>query len=197
DTLDPQQVGDSKVTWELGRMQWLVGLGQAYRLTGDERFAACAVHRLREFVRANPAGLGIHWASSLECALRLLSWSWAFALLRRSASWDESWAAELLAAFEDHARHVERFLSFAFSPNTHLTGEALGLFYAGMLCPGFERARQWRVRGLEILVEESRRQILADGVYFEQATCYQRYTAEIGLHVLALARQAGVALPAD
>ena len=29
---------DSKVVWELNRHQWLVRLGQAYQLTGDERY---------------------------------------------------------------------------------------------------------------------------------------------------------------
>jgi len=197
DALDPRQVGDSKVVWELGRMQWLVGLGQAYRLSGEERFASFAAQRIQDFLGANPPGVGIHWASSLECAMRILSWSWALGLMRGAAAWDDAWCSELLAALEDHARHVERFLSVAFSPNTHLTGEALGLFYAGLLCPGFERARQWRSRGLEILLEESHRQILGDGIYFEQATCYQRYTAEMGLHVVALARQAGLELPGD
>jgi hypothetical protein len=44
-------------------------------------------------------------------------------------------------------------------------------------------------------VEESGRRILPDGICFEQATCYQRYTAEIGLHLLLLGRRAGVAVP--
>src|SRR5437867_3291523 len=39
DPLDSAVVGDCKVVWELNRHQWLVTLGQAYRLTGDERYA--------------------------------------------------------------------------------------------------------------------------------------------------------------
>src|SRR5205807_7805310 len=37
--------------------------------------------------------------------------------------------------------------------------------------------------------------ILADGVYFEQATCYQRLTAEIYLHFLILAAQNKTEVP--
>src|SRR5215472_7825226 len=37
--LDFDQVGDSKVTWELNRHQHLVTLAKAYRLTGDPQFA--------------------------------------------------------------------------------------------------------------------------------------------------------------
>ena len=46
-----------------------------------------------------------------------------------------------------------------------------------------------------ILAEQAERQILDDGVYFEQSTCYQRYTAEIYLHALILAARSGSAFP--
>src|SRR5207245_7623569 len=37
--------------------------------------------------------------------------------------------------------------------------------------------------------------VLPDRVYFEQSTCYQRYTAEIYLHFVILAERTGVAVP--
>src|SRR5262245_56108147 len=37
--LDSSVVGDSKVIWELNRHQWMVTLGQAYRLDRAERYA--------------------------------------------------------------------------------------------------------------------------------------------------------------
>jgi hypothetical protein len=40
------------------------------------------------------------------------------------------------------------------------------------------------------------RQVLPDGVYFEQSTCYQRYTAEIALHFLLLCSRGGLQAPA-
>jgi hypothetical protein len=197
DPLDPRQVGDSKVVWELGRMQWVVTLGQAWRFTGDPRYALAFAGAVRSFIHENPVGTGIQWASSLECALRILSWSWALALFQGAPEVDAELRAALAAMLAAHARHVERYLSSWSSPNTHLTGEALGLVYAGVLLPGQPRARRWVERGLEILVEQSARQMLSDGVYFEQATCYQRYTAEIGLHALILCRRAGREVPEE
>jgi hypothetical protein len=35
--------------------------------------------------------------------------------------------ARLLVYLAAHGRHIEKYLSHYFSPNTHLTGEALGL----------------------------------------------------------------------
>ena len=195
DPLDPEMVGDSKVIWELNRHQWLVGLGQAYRYTGDERYAQASAAYIKEWLKANPPGWGINWASSLEAALRLISWCWALFLFRGSKALSSALGLEMLAWIRAHALHVERYLSYYFSPNTHLTGEALGLVYAGTAFPGLDGAERWRARGTRILLEQIERQVLADGVYFEQATCYQRYTVEIYLHFLILAARNGIAVP--
>jgi hypothetical protein len=195
DPLDAARVGDSKVVWELNRHQWLVELGHAYRLTGDERYAKTFTRHVDHWMRENPPGLGINWASSLEVALRLIAWCWALALFRRSPTLTTELGLRMLGAIWVHARHVERHLSFYFSPNTHLTGEALGLFYAGVLFPEFRRSASWRALGERILVTESQRQVLPDGVYFEQSTYYQRYSVEIYLHFLILAGRNGLTVP--
>jgi hypothetical protein len=102
----------------------------------------------------------------------------------------------MLGAIRAHATHVETYLSHFFAPNTHLTGEALGLLYAGTLFPELRDAPRWQATGMRILLAQLERQVLPDGVHFEQATCYQRYTAEIYLHFMILAARQGVALPA-
>jgi hypothetical protein len=96
-----------------------------------------------------------------------------------------------------HAKHVERYLSHYYSPNTHLTGEALGLVYAGVVLADCADAARWRDVGRRLLVSEIARQVRADGTHFEQATCYQRYTAEIYLHLLILAARNHLHLPPE
>ncbi len=195
DPLDATIVGDSKVVWELNRHQWFLTLGQAYRFTGDERYAGMFADTIREWRRANPPGMGINWTSSLEVAFRLISWCWALALFRGAAALTAELRASLVGGIATHASRVERYLSYYFSPNTHLTGEALGLFYAGTLFPAMPAAARWKRLATHILVREAERQILPDGVFMEQATCYQRYTAEIYLHFVILAARNGIAVP--
>jgi hypothetical protein len=91
---------------------------------------------------------------------------------------------------------VEKYLSYYFSPNTHLTGEALGLFYIGILFPELPKASYWRQLGERILLAQLKKQVLPDGVYFEQSTCYQGYTIEIYLHYLILAKRNDLSVPA-
>jgi hypothetical protein len=195
DALDFTVVGDSKVIWELNRHQWMVTLAQAYRLTGDERFAEGALARLDDWSAANPYPLGINWSSSLEAALRIVAWSWTMVLIRESPALTSDRLARWQTLMRAHARHVERYLSQYYSPNTHLTGEALGLVYAGVVLAGSADAARWRDTGRRVLVAELDRQVRSDGVHFEQATCYQRYTADIYLHLLLLARRNHLHLP--
>src|SRR5215470_448519 len=189
--LDPLGGGDPKVVWELNRHAHFVTLGQAYWLTSDDRFAAAFVDQASAWIDANPAGLGINWASSLEVAFRSIAWLWALGLCADSDEVTPDFFARLLKSLIEHGRHIERYLSYYFSPNTHLTGEALGLFYLGLALPELKRAEGWRDLGLRILLEQATKQTRADGVYFEQSSYYHRYTTDFYTHLFALTRAGG------
>ena len=190
--LNPAAVGDKKVTWELNRHQHFMHLGRAYLLTRDERYARAFAARLRSWADANPPKLGINWASSLEVAFRSVSWLWSLHFFKDSPSLTPELFALALRLLVVHARHLETYLSTYFSPNTHLMGEALGLFYLGALLPELKTAARWRETGRRILLDELERQVRPDGVYFEQASYYQRYAADFYTHLLVLARRNGV-----
>lgn len=186
DELDTSETGDKKIVWELNRHQHFFTLGVAYNLTKDERFAETFARHLEGWMEQNPPGMGINWFSSLEIAFRAISWIWAFHFFKDSPHFTPELFYKALKFLFRHARHIEKYLSTYYSPNTHLTGEALGLYYLGTQFPFFARAEHWRKLGEEILFGELERQILADGVYFEQTTWYQRYTADFYTHFLIL-----------
>jgi hypothetical protein len=196
DHLDARAVGDHKRVWELNRHHHLVTLGRAYAVTGDERYAGVFAAHLTGWMDANPPKTGINWASSLELAFRCVAWTWALHLFRSSPALTPALFLRALAFLRLQARHVERNLSTWFSPNTHLTGEALGLFVVGTAFPELREAPRWRRLGREVLARELARQVLADGVYFERASAYARYTADFGLHLKILAAANGAPLGA-
>jgi hypothetical protein len=195
DFLDPRVAGDKKFTWELNRHQHFMTLGRAYWHTGDEAHAETFAAHAAAWMDANPPKVGINWASSLEVSFRAISWLWALHFFRDSAVLTPHLFVRLLKFLHLHARHVETYLSTYFSPNTHLTGEALGLYYLGTLLPEFKHAARWRTLGARILVEELDRHVLADGVYLERSTYYHRYTADFYTHFLLLARANDEPLP--
>jgi hypothetical protein len=188
--LDSAVVGDHKLLWELNRHQYLLAPAFCWLLDRQARRFELIQSHLECWLDDNPPRQGINWVSSLEVAYRAITWCWLLSMLR-GAPWRPDLKVRLLEMLEAHARHVERYLSTYFSPNTHLTGEALGLFYVGTVLPESRHARRWRVKGAAILEAEIARQVHADGVYFEQASQYHRYTAEIYLHYLLLANASG------
>ena len=187
--MDTRVVGDHKLLWELNRHQYLLAPALCWALDREPRRFALIEAHLQSWLEANPRGIGANWISSLELAYRAITWCWLLWLLQE-APWRAPLRAALLRSLAAHAAHIERYLSTYSSPNTHLTGEALGLFYVGTLLSD-ARAPRWRGRGAAILEHELTRQVLPDGVYFEQASQYQRYTAEIYLHYLLLGTSSG------
>lgn len=194
DYLDAGVAGDKKIVWELNRHQYFSTLGQAYWLTGDERYAQTFSRHLESWMDQNPPKKGINWASSLEVAFRSISWLWAFYFFKESPSFSPLTFMRALRFLYLHARHLETYLSTYFSPNTHLTGEALGLFYLGTLLPEFKEASRWRQTGSQILLEQLPIHVRPDGVYFEQSSYYHRYTADFFTHFLVLSRANGAAV---
>jgi uncharacterized heparinase superfamily protein len=195
--LDPVGGGDVRVVWALNRQQWVVRLAQAYALTGDERYAAECVRAIDAWLAANPPGAGMNWASSVEVSFRAIAWCWTLVLLRNAQAVTGEWTMKVMAALWVHASYVRRHLSHYAQPTSHLTGEALGLFYVATLFPEFRDAARWREMAATVLISESGAQIRRDGVHFEQSTCYHRYALETYLHFLLLARRAGTELPAE
>ncbi len=195
--LDVTVAGDKKIIWELNRHQHFPILGQAYWLTGDERYAETCVAYLESWMDQNPPKLGINWASSLEVAFRSISWLWALYYFKNSEKLTPAIFLRTAKFLYLNARHLETYLSTYFSPNTHLTGEALGLFYLGTLLPEFKESSRWRATGLRILTEQLTRQVKSDGVYFEQSSYYHRYTTDFYIHFSLLLIANGLRLPEE
>jgi hypothetical protein len=189
--LDAEVAGDKKITWELNRQQYFQVLGRAYWHTGDERYAETFARHLHEWTEANPPKLGINWASSLEVAFRAISWLWSLRFFKDSPHLSPALYLRALKFLHAHARHLETYLSTYFSPNTHLTGEALGLFYLGTQLPEFRAAARWRETGASILLRQLESHVRPDGVYFEQSSYYHRYTTDFYIHFLLLLKASG------
>ena len=195
--LDVGQVGDHKITWELNRHQWLIMLGQAWVLTADTRYADTAARLLREWLQGNPPKDGINWCSSLELAFRVQSWIHGLRLFDGAESFTAALRRDLVESAAVQISHVERNLSTWFSPNTHLTGEALAMLCTGAAWPTLPHAARWRRDGWQVLCTEVTRQLRPDGVYFEQSAWYQAYTLDFYVLGVTWARMAGLDVPAD
>jgi len=184
--LDAAQAGDHKVIWELNRQQHLVILAQAYLFTGDRANLDEIQTQLESWFAANPFHRGINWASALEVAFRALSWIWVWHLVGPNlpSEFRPSWLSELYR----HGVHLENNLSFYFSPNTHLLGEALALHALGLFFASLPKGGRWEQLGGQVMREQMERQVHGDGSHFEQSTYYHVYALDMFLLHAILAK---------
>lgn len=195
--LDFSEVGDSKITWELNRHQHLVTLAKAYRLSGNEKFAAELFRQWEHWHAENPYPVGINWASSLEVAFRSLSWLWVYFLLADSPAMPPTFRTAWLRALAVSGRHIDCYLSTYFSPNTHLLGEAVALFFIGTLCPEIPAAGRWQQRGWSLVQQAAQRQVQSDGLHFEHSLYYHVYALDFFLHAAVLASANHIPTPIE
>ena len=181
---------DSKIIHELNRHQHLPRLAKAYFLTGNQRYAAEAVDQMLAWSEQNPTGIGINWQSSLEIAIRSISWMWTLFFLLPSDTLTGSAAEIIGASLFAQLAHIQRHTSLYSSPNTHLIGEAAALFIAGLVFAN----EAWRDTGVAVLTSEAEKQIWPDGVYGENSSYYHCYALDFYLQAAILARQIGFPL---
>lgn len=195
--LDFDRVGDHKIIWELNRHQHLVTLAKAYCLTHKKSYCDELFGQWYAWQQQNQYPTGINWASSLEVAFRSMSWLWVWHLLEGTALVPARFPCDLYRALMQAGRYIERFLSRYFAPNTHLIGEAVALFFIGSLAPESQATRRWQELGWRILLQEAKRQVMSDGMHFEQSTYYHVYALDFFLHARVLADINGIAIPVE
>lgn len=178
-------------------MQWLVPLGQAYALTGDERYAAKVAALIDDWIADNPHAESINWACTMDVALRAIAWLWFFHILGRSASWaDAGFRARFLKHLYLHGDFISRHLEKADVNGNHYTADAAGLAMVGQFLADLPEGRRWRDTGWEILSGEIEKQVFADGVDFEASVPYHRLVQELFLWPALYRRRGGLAVDA-
>lgn len=180
---------DVKVPWELSRCQHFTRLGQAYWLTGDERYAQEFVAETTDWIAANPYAYGVNWACAMDVALRAVSWIWGFYFFARSSSCrNEVFRAAFMRSLYMHGEFVATHLEKADVNGNHYLCDGVGLVFLGCFFRGSRRAEKWLSIGRELVAQEILHQTTADGVDFEQSTAYHRLVLEAFLTSFLLLR---------
>jgi heparinase II/III-like protein len=178
---DVSGAADLKRVWETNRHQFLMTLGKAYWISGDESYADKIVRTMEDWIDFNPIYRGTNWKESLELAFRLLSWTWSLRLIADSEALTDRALQKILTSIAWQRDHIARHLSFYYSPNTHLLGEAFALFVVGLAFPELGSDGVTPRDALQILETELSRQVAQDGSDREQSAYYHCYALDIFL----------------
>lgn len=189
-------VGDIKVLWELGRHQHLIPLAVAYAVSGESRYRDAVAAQIEDWIDRNPYGSGVHWCSSLELALRLISWAVVHSLLSLRDGADGLFATvadreKLGRAIYQQVRFIRHYLSRYSSANNHLIGELTGIWTACCIFDLGQEGDDYAAFARRELEHEASLQIFPDGVDKEQATYYHLWVLEYLLFAWVVGARSG------
>jgi hypothetical protein len=194
---DASVVGNIKYLWEPNRHLELVTLAQAWRLSGEARFARACGTLVDSWISQCPYMTGPNWTSSLELALRLTNWSCAWHLLGGDGAVlfadgsGGAFKARWLTAVRQHCHFIAGHPSLYSSANNHLLGELLGLLIGSITWPCWPESARWRAEALGNFEHQALLQNAVDGVNGEQAMWYQHEVADMMLLAGLTARANG------
>jgi hypothetical protein len=171
-------IGDVKYIWECNRHQFLSALAYS---TDQDLAKAYIICCLDSWITANPYLKGINWTSSLELALRIISWALAFPAVENLLTTYPARFNRFSQSVNSHLLAINRNFSLHSSANNHLIGEAAGLYIGAVCFPWWSESPKWKQTARSILENEIIAQVTSDGVNREQATSYHLFTLELFL----------------
>lgn len=183
---------DVKFVWEASRHQFLVDLAKASRLSERSDFTRRGYELILDWIAANPPCVGVHWTSSLELAMRSMSWMMFIGLTNETDQLDKQDRDAICNSLQQHAEYLSHHLSFYSSPYNHLVGEATGLYLISLMLDGVvAKSGRWRRLAVEVLRTQGPKQFYNDGFCVEQAVSYHFFTLGFLSIALLAARNSG------
>ncbi|HEX8028600.1 MAG TPA: alginate lyase family protein [Vicinamibacterales bacterium] len=191
-------LADVKFPWEMSRCQHWLPLAQAFRLTGDSRYAIEVLNQHDDFMAANPVGFGVNWTCTMDVAIGALNWAMAADLIHGARVIDAGRIADVYSSIFAHGHFIERNLENKYEvTSNHFLSNVVGLYGVAALFRDLPSGRRWLLRCREWLEQEMRVQVLADGADYESSVPYHRLVAELFLSGARLAQLDDRPLSAD
>ena len=189
---------DVKYPWELSRSQHWITLAQAWQLTRDERFAREIANELKDFIEANPVGVGINWTCTMDVAIRAANWCLALSILQDCPCLDNPFWRRAYEVLCDHATFIFANLENHYEvTSNHYLSNVVGLHVLASEFIDLEAGRAWDRWAREALETEIKVQVHDEGTDFESAVPYHRLVTELFMASACLARHQGRPLSRD
>ena len=188
---------DPEFVWQFNRHRFFMTLGQAYQMTGDEKYARAFMEIAEDWIDHVP--LNEKYAAgpwrSLDTGFRGEYWSKAIWLFHDSPTLTEAFLQKYYDSMILQAEHImECHSAYRYMSNWGVI-ENHGLFEIGVCLPQSEKTKQFIAFAVKNLEVQVRMQIMPDGVHWEQSPMYHNEVLHCLLDVILLAKRNDIALP--
>lgn len=189
--------GDPEYVWQFNRHRYFITLGQAYQLTGDEKYARCYADMLADWMRENPLDeehKKTTWRI-LEAGFRGEYWTKAFFYFKDSPAVTDELTERFCECLHTHAGYIISMHSpYRLISNWGVI-ENHGLFEIALALPKSAATEAYIQTALEHLEKLSRMAVMPDGVEWEQSPMYHNEVLKGFLDVILLADRNDIRIP--
>lgn len=189
--------GDPEFVWQFNRHRFFICLGQAYWLTGDEKYVKGFLRLINDWmdrVALDESTQSGPWRM-LETGLRGETWTKAIRYFKDSPLITEEFLDRFAGCLRAHGeRLVTRGGDERLQSNWCVL-ENSGLFEIALALPQAAQTKEWIDIALDRLDRSSRVQIYEDGSQWEQSPMYHNEVYHCFCCCVRLARINGIALP--
>lgn len=190
--------GDPEFVWQFNRHRFFICLGQAYLLTGDEKYVKGFLRLAEDWMSRVPLNEKTQqgpWRM-LETGLRGETWTKAIRYFKDSELITEEFLDRFTACLAAHAERLVEMGGDARLQSNWCVLENSGLFEIALGLPRNERTQEWIRIALDRLDRSSQIQVYEDGSQWEQSPMYHNEVYHCLCCCIYLARANGIPLPA-
>lgn len=194
---DYMPADDPEFIWQFNRHRFFICLGQAYQITGDEKYSKAFVKLITSWItncKRTPETQRSMWRI-LEVGLRGEYWSKALQYFKDSEFLTEDVLELIYHSLIEHADYiVEVYNPYRYISNWGVL-ENHGLFDIAMTLPENKQTKEYAkiaLKRLEILANVG---IMNDGVQWEQSPMYHNEVLHCYLDVMILASRNNINIP--
>ncbi len=189
--------GDPEWCYMLNRHRFLIDLGQAYALTGKEKYAKGFVRILSHWIKNNPLKnelKNVSWRR-IEVGIRAETWIKAFEYVKNSKQISPRFFEQFISSLYQHATFLNsNFSGFSKTSNWGVL-EFHGLLNIAVFLNEFKISNTWKENAIKNLSTCIDLQILEDGSQWEQSPMYHNEVFHCFLNVNLIAQRHHINLP--
>ena len=193
-----QKGSDIKSPWELSRCPHFLWLGEAYLLTGDEKYAQEIVDEMIHWINHNPLMYSVNWTCAMEAAIRAVNWLYSLDMIAGSLALTDDLIEKVYKSLYQHGfyiiNHKEKIIPYS---NNHYYSDLVGLLFIGRFFINTQTGLRWYKYSLKKYYKETLIQFLPSGVNYEKSVSYHRLMTELALYPYYMLNRIGVEIPQE
>lgn len=178
---------DIKNVWELGRLNHLIILVYAYKISNEEKYLIEVINQIYDFTAFNPPKYGVQWSSAMDVALRVINLCILMSLIGTEIKNKIEDVSFINNYIYSHLIYLLDNLEWSSgSRGNHYFINIAGIVFSSIYLNDTEFSPTFLKFGLNEIQNEILYQFNEDGGNFEGSLPYHNFMSEVLFQTIAM-----------